>query len=75
MQLAIHSIALMAFFMIAYARLRPNAIPARILRNRLLVRLGVISYGVYVYSWILLVLNQGSFPLPSELQVADSPSP
>jgi peptidoglycan/LPS O-acetylase OafA/YrhL len=61
-------IALIAFFIIAHARLRPDAIPARILRNRLLVKLGVISYGVYVYSWILLVLIREIFPRLSEVQ-------
>jgi peptidoglycan/LPS O-acetylase OafA/YrhL len=61
-------IALIGFFMIAHARLLPDAIPARILRNRLLVRLGVISYGVYVYSWILLVLIREIFPRLSEVQ-------
>ena len=54
--------------MIAHACLRPDAIPARILRNRLLVKLGVISYGVYVYSWILLVLIRDIFPRLSEVQ-------
>jgi peptidoglycan/LPS O-acetylase OafA/YrhL len=55
-------IALIAFFVIAYACLRPNAIPTRILRNRLLTKLGVISYGLYVYSWILMVLIRRSLP-------------
>jgi peptidoglycan/LPS O-acetylase OafA/YrhL len=61
-------IALIAFFMIAHACLRPDAIPARMLRNRLLVKLGVISYGVYVYSWILLVTIRDIFPRLSDVQ-------
>lgn len=61
-------VALIAFFLIAYACLRPNAIPTRILRNRLLTTLGAISYGLYVYSWIVLVLIRRSFPLLSDLQ-------
>jgi peptidoglycan/LPS O-acetylase OafA/YrhL len=55
-------VALIAFFVIAYAYLRPDAIPTRILRNRLLTKLGVISYGLYVYSWILMVLIRRSLP-------------
>jgi peptidoglycan/LPS O-acetylase OafA/YrhL len=61
-------VAIIAFFMIAHVCLRPDAIPARMLRNRLLVWLGVISYGVYVYSWILLVAIREIFPRLSELQ-------
>lgn len=61
-------VALMAFFVIAYARLLPDAIPTRILRNRLLTKLGVISYGLYVYSWIMLVLIRHYFTSLSELQ-------
>jgi peptidoglycan/LPS O-acetylase OafA/YrhL len=49
-------VALVAFFAIAYAYLRPESLPARILRIRPLTALGAISYGLYVYSWILLVL-------------------
>jgi peptidoglycan/LPS O-acetylase OafA/YrhL len=49
-------VALAAFFAIAYAFLRPEALPTRMLRIRPLAGLGVISYGLYVYSWILLVL-------------------
>jgi peptidoglycan/LPS O-acetylase OafA/YrhL len=49
-------VALAAFFAIAYAFLRPGAWPTRMLRIRPLAGLGVISYGLYVYSWILLVL-------------------
>jgi peptidoglycan/LPS O-acetylase OafA/YrhL len=55
-------------FMIAYARLLPAAIPTRILRNRLLTNLGVISYGLYVYSPIVLVLIKRSFASLSWLQ-------
>ena len=61
-------VALIAFFVIAYARLLPDAFPTRILRNRLLRKVGVISYGVYVYSWILLVFLRRGFPALSELQ-------
>jgi peptidoglycan/LPS O-acetylase OafA/YrhL len=61
-------LALTAFFVIAYARLLPNAVPTRILRNRLLTRLGVISYGLYVYSWIVMVFIRRSFPSLSWLQ-------
>ena len=41
-------------------------IPTRILRNRLLTRLGVMSYGLYVYSWIVLVFSEQltSHPCP-----------
>ena len=49
-------LALIGMFVIAYARLLPAAIPTRILRSRLLTKLGVISYGLYVYSWIVMVL-------------------
>ena len=49
-------VALVAFFAIAYAFLRPEALSTRMLRIRPLAGLGVISYGLYVYSWILLVL-------------------
>jgi peptidoglycan/LPS O-acetylase OafA/YrhL len=51
-----------AFFVVAYARLRPTALPTRLLRNRLLVGLGVISYGAYVYSWITLQILRNDFP-------------
>jgi peptidoglycan/LPS O-acetylase OafA/YrhL len=61
-------VALIAFFLIAYARLRPDAVATRVLRNRLLRGVGVISYGVYVYSWILLSFLRRSFPALSELQ-------
>jgi peptidoglycan/LPS O-acetylase OafA/YrhL len=61
-------VALIAFFVIAYARLLPDAFATRILRNRLLRGIGVISYGVYVYSWILLVFMRRSFPSLSEFQ-------
>jgi peptidoglycan/LPS O-acetylase OafA/YrhL len=54
-------VAVIAFFVVAYACLRPEAIPTRILRNRLLTKLGVISYGVYVYSWILHGLMEHYF--------------
>ena len=66
--LAYSLLALIAMFMIAYARLLPAAIPTRILRNRLLTRLGVISYGLYVYSWIVLVFIKRSFASLSWLQ-------
>jgi len=49
-------VVIIGFFVVAYACLRPDEIPTRILRNRLLTKLGVISYGVYVYSWILRAL-------------------
>jgi peptidoglycan/LPS O-acetylase OafA/YrhL len=49
-------VALVAFFVIGHARLRPDSIPTRILRNPLLTKLGVISYGLYVYSWIIMAL-------------------
>jgi peptidoglycan/LPS O-acetylase OafA/YrhL len=61
-------LAVIAMFVIAYARLLPAAIPTRILRSRLLTKLGVISYGVYVYSWIVLLLIKRSFPSLSWLQ-------
>jgi peptidoglycan/LPS O-acetylase OafA/YrhL len=61
-------LALIAMFVIAYARLQPAAIPTRILRNRVLTKLGVISYGLYVYSWIELVLIKRSFASLSWLQ-------
>ena len=61
-------VALIAFFLIAFARLRPDAVATRVLRNRLLRGVGVISYGVYVYSWILLSFLRRSFPALSELQ-------
>jgi peptidoglycan/LPS O-acetylase OafA/YrhL len=61
-------LALLAFFVIAYASLRPEAIPTRILRNRLLTKVGVISYGLYVYSWIILVSIRHYFTGLSELQ-------
>ena len=61
-------LALSAFFVIAYARLLPNALLTRILRNRLLTKLGVISYGLYVYSWIVMVFIRRSFPSLSWLQ-------
>ena len=61
-------VALIAFFLIAYACLRPNAIPTRILRNKLLTTLGAISYGLYVYSWIVLVLIRRIYPSLSDLQ-------
>lgn len=66
--LAYSLLALIAMFMIAYACLLPAAIPTRILRNRLLTRLGVISYGLYVYSWIVLVFIKRSFASLSWLQ-------
>jgi peptidoglycan/LPS O-acetylase OafA/YrhL len=49
-------VAIIAFFVIAYAFLRPEALPTRVLRIRPLAGIGVISYGLYIYSWILLVL-------------------
>jgi peptidoglycan/LPS O-acetylase OafA/YrhL len=61
-------LALIAFFVIAYACLLPAAIPTRILRNQLLTKLGVISYGLYVYSWIVMVFIRRSFPSLSWLQ-------
>jgi peptidoglycan/LPS O-acetylase OafA/YrhL len=61
-------VALIAFFVIAYAYLLPDAIPTRILRNKLLTTLGAISYGLYVYSWIVLVLIRRSFPSLSDSQ-------
>jgi peptidoglycan/LPS O-acetylase OafA/YrhL len=54
-------VAVTAFFVVAYACLRPDTIPTRLLRNRLLVKLGEISYGAYVYSWILLQLGRHTF--------------
>jgi peptidoglycan/LPS O-acetylase OafA/YrhL len=59
-------VAIIAFFVIAYASLLPDAIPTRILRNRMLTKLGAISYGLYVYSWIILVLMRHNFPRLSE---------
>jgi peptidoglycan/LPS O-acetylase OafA/YrhL len=61
-------VAIIAFFVIAYACLRPDAIPTRILRNRLLTKLGVISYGIYVYSWISLAAIKHSFTGLSEVK-------
>jgi peptidoglycan/LPS O-acetylase OafA/YrhL len=61
-------VAIISFFVIAYARLLPDALPTRILRNPWLRKLGVISYGVYVYSWTLLVFMRHAFPALSELQ-------
>jgi peptidoglycan/LPS O-acetylase OafA/YrhL len=61
-------LAVIAMFLIAYARLLPAAIPTRILRNRLLTKLGAISYGLYVYSWILMALIRRNFPPLSWLQ-------
>jgi peptidoglycan/LPS O-acetylase OafA/YrhL len=55
-------VSVTAFFVVAYARLRPEALLARLLRNRLLVGLGVISYGAYVYSWLLLNILWQDFP-------------
>jgi peptidoglycan/LPS O-acetylase OafA/YrhL len=55
-------LALIGMFVIAYARLLPAAIPTRILRHRLLTELGVISYGLYVYSWIVMVLIRRDLP-------------
>jgi peptidoglycan/LPS O-acetylase OafA/YrhL len=55
-------VAMTAFFVVAYAFLRTDAMPTRLLRTRLLVKLGEISYGVYVYSWIILHLIQQFFP-------------
>jgi peptidoglycan/LPS O-acetylase OafA/YrhL len=55
-------LALIAMFVIAYARLLPAAVPTRILRNPLLTKLGVISYGLYVYSWIVMVLIRRDLP-------------
>jgi peptidoglycan/LPS O-acetylase OafA/YrhL len=61
-------VAVIAFFLIAYARLRPEAIFTRFLRNRLLVKLGVISYGVYIYSWMFMVAIEHRFTGLSEVQ-------
>jgi peptidoglycan/LPS O-acetylase OafA/YrhL len=55
-------LALTAFFMIAYAVQSPEALATRILRNRLLTKVGRISYGLYVYSWILMVLVKQVLP-------------
>jgi peptidoglycan/LPS O-acetylase OafA/YrhL len=49
-------VAITAFFAVAYAFLRRDALATRLLRNRLLVKLGEISYGAYLYSWIILHL-------------------
>ena len=49
-------VAVVAFFVVAFAYLRPDAIVTRVLCSRPLVKLGEISYGLYVYSWILLQL-------------------
>jgi peptidoglycan/LPS O-acetylase OafA/YrhL len=61
-------LAFIAMFVIAYARLLPAAIPTRILCNRLLTKLDVISYGLYVYSPIVLILIKRSFASLSWLQ-------
>lgn len=55
-------VAATAFFVVAYAHLRPEALATRLLCNRLLRELGVISYGLYVYSWIVLQLGRQYFP-------------
>jgi len=62
-------VAIIAFFVIAYASLLPDAIPTRILRNRLLTKFGAISYGFYVYSWIIRSLIKYNFIGLSEKQV------
>jgi peptidoglycan/LPS O-acetylase OafA/YrhL len=61
-------VAITAFFTVAYAFLRPDAFPTRLLRNRLLVKMGEISYGAYVYSWIILHLIEHYFPSLSKHQ-------
>jgi peptidoglycan/LPS O-acetylase OafA/YrhL len=50
-------IAVTAVCVVAYARLNPDAAATQLLRLRPLRALGVISYGVYVYSWVLLQLG------------------
>jgi peptidoglycan/LPS O-acetylase OafA/YrhL len=54
--IAFSLVAFAGFFAVAYARLGPDTAPNRFLQNRLLVKLGRISYGVYVYSFIILQL-------------------
>jgi peptidoglycan/LPS O-acetylase OafA/YrhL len=61
-------VAVAAFFVIAYARLRPDTVATRVLRNPLLVSLGVISYGLYVYSRIFLIVLRARVPTLSRYQ-------
>ena len=55
-------VATTAFCVVAYARQRPEGLATRVLRIRLLRELGVISYGLYIYSWILLQFGGLYFP-------------
>jgi peptidoglycan/LPS O-acetylase OafA/YrhL len=61
-------VALAAFFLISYARLRPDAILTRLLRKRVLTSAGVISYGLYIYSRIVLITLRARVPALSEFQ-------
>ena len=61
-------VAIAAFFVVAYARLCPDALPTRLLRIGWLRKLGEISYGAYVYSWVILQLLTYYFPSLSKHQ-------
>jgi peptidoglycan/LPS O-acetylase OafA/YrhL len=62
-------VAVIAFFVVAYAYLLPDVVATRILRTRFLTNLGVISYGLYVYGWIIRNLIKHNFTYLSEKQV------
>jgi peptidoglycan/LPS O-acetylase OafA/YrhL len=63
-------VAITGFLVVGYAYLLPDAVLTRILRQRVLVKVGEISYGLYVYSWILLVLIKHSWPLLSSREAS-----
>ena len=62
-------VALTASFVVAFAYLHPAALPTRLLGNPLLRALGIVSYGVYVYSWILLQFAGLYFPHASSARM------
>ena len=61
-------VAVTAFFLVAHACVLPDSLLTRLLRNRMLVALGTISYGVYVYHWILMTLVKHYFTSLTSLQ-------